>query len=236
MSLRVLLPGLVLLATAGAAEKRVLFLGNSYTYHRDVPALVESMARALGHELTCDTEAAPDAALEDHWNKRTRQRLAATPRCDVLVLQQGPSAAPGNRRHLQTWVGRWAALAREHGVQPAVFMVWPHVGQAARGGFLHVSESYRAAAEAAGAPVYPVGEAWALALHEEPRLQLYEDDGLHSTREGAWLAALVLACGLTGAPPDGVPAELKLRDGSSVTITRERAALFRRVAARVTAR
>lgn len=236
MKLRVLLLGLALLATATAAEKRVLFLGNSYTYHRDVPALVEAMARALGHELTCVTEAAPDAALEDHWSKRTRQRLAATPRWDLLVLQQGPSTTPENRRHLQTWVGRWAKLAREHGVQPAVFMVWPFAGQAARGGFLHVSESYRAAAQAAEAPVYPVGEAWALALHEEPRLQLYEGDGLHSTREGAWLAALVLACGLTGASPDAVPAELQLRDGTRVAIAAERAALFRRVAARVTAR
>ncbi len=236
MKLRVLLLGLALLAAAGAAEKRVLFLGNSYTYHRDVPALVEAMARTLGHELTCLAEAAPDAALEDHWNKRTRQRLAATPRWDVLVLQQGPSTAPENRRHLLKWVGRWAALGRKHGVQPAVFMVWPFAGQAARSGFSHVSESYRAAALAAGAPVYPVGEAWALALHEEPRLRLYEDDGLHSTREGAWLAALVLACGLTGAPSDGVPAEFPLRDGTRIVIKEEHAALFRRIASQVTAR
>lgn len=218
-----------------AADQRVLFLGNSYTYHRDLPALVTAMARSLGHGLVCADHTAPDAALEDHWQARTRRKIAATPRWDVLVLQQGPSTTPENRRHLQHWVQRWADLAREHGVQPAVFMVWPYAGQAARGGFLSVSESHRAAAQHARARLFPVAEAWALALHEEPRLRLYENDGLNSTREGAWLAALVLTHGLTGAAIDAVPAELALRDGTRVAIAEEHAALFRRVVARLAA-
>lgn len=224
---------LSLLAVAPAAEKRVLFLGNSYTYHRDVPALVAAMARHLGHELTCATQAAPDAALEDHWREHTRRKLAVTPRWDVLVMQQGPSTAPENRRHLRKWVQRWSDLAREHGTEPAVFMVWPFASQAAHSGFLPVSESHRAAADAAGARLFPVAEAWAFALHEEPRLHLYESDGLHATREGAWLAALALTRGLTGADVAGVPDRLQLPGGGTVGITPEHGALFRRVVARL---
>lgn len=221
------------LTVSAAAGQRVLFLGNSYTYHRDVPALVAAMARSLGSELTCSTHATPDAALEDHWRPHTRRKLGATPRWDVLVMQQGPSTTPENRRHLQKWVQRWSDLAREHGTEPAVFMVWPLASQAAHRGFLPVSESHRAAAEAAKARLFPVAEAWAFAIHEEPRLRLYENDGLHATREGAWLAALALTRGLTGADVSGVPDRLELADGVTVAIAPEHGALFRRVVARL---
>ena len=231
---------LVIVAVIGHASARgdseatrVLFVGNSYTYHRDVPALVQAMAASLGRALECAHETAPDYSLEDHWASRSQRRLERGGKWDWLIVQQGPSTAPENRAHLRDWVKRWAEVARQHGAQTAVFTVWPFVSQIRGGGFVHVSESHRAAAAHAGVPAFPVAEAWAFALIDDPKLRLYERDGLHSTASGAYLAALVITRGLTGLEVDAVPSTLMLPGGGRFTLEEERAAFLRRVVARV---
>jgi hypothetical protein len=216
-----LLPGL---CAAAAPARRVLFLGNSLTYANDLPALVGAMAKCGGFDLDCTARAKPDFALEDHWSDGARGTLRRG-KFDVVVMQQGPSTQPDSRAHLRVWAGKWAGFARENGAEPVLYMVWPFATQ--KGGFLLVSESYREAARSCGARIFPAGEAWALAYHADPSLRLYEPDALHPTGAGSYLAALVIARGLTGLDPARVPARLKLADGSTLTVDERQAALFR---------
>ncbi len=212
---------------AGAAPaKRVLFLGNSLTCANDLPALVAVMAKCGGFDLDCTARAKPDFALEDHWSDGARGTVRRG-KFDAVVLQQGPSTRPESRANLREWARRWAEFAREHGAEPALYMVWPFATQ--RSGFLLVSESYREAAEASGARILPAGEAWALAYHADPALRLYAPDGLHPTGAGSFLAALVIARGLTGLDPARVPAQLQLPDSTTVSVDKRQAALFRAI-------
>lgn len=212
-------------ATQTPPPLRVLFLGNSLTSGHDVPAMVQAMALVGGREVEVLERTAPDYALEDHWHDGAQSLLKQTPAWDVLVMQQGPSTRPESRAHLKEWTARWAGLARTAGTRPALYMVWPLAQQ--RQGFLLVSKSYREAAAAAGTEIYPAAEAWALALHRQPKLKLYAPDGLHATELGAFLAAITITRGLTGLDPALVPARLKLKSGRVVTVPEEALAVFR---------
>ena len=197
------------LALAGplaAAPLRVLFLGNSLTAGNDVPGLVQAMAQLQGVDLHYAAEHPGGYAIEDHW-RDGHQALLQTGDYDVLVLQQGPSTLPESQAHLRQWTATWAAEARRFGTRPALYMIWPVRTQA--NDFALVSESYRNAALAADAVVFPAGEAWQAAISANPSVQLYSSDGLHAQPAGSFLAAMVIARGLVSLDPARVPASVR---------------------------
>lgn len=213
-----------LLAVAGplaAAPLRVLFLGNSLTAGNDVPGLVQAMARLQGVDLQQVAVHPGGYAIEDHW-RDGRQALLASGDFDVLILQQGPSTLPESQTHLRQWTITWADEARHYGTRPALYMVWPVRTQT--NGFALVSDSYRHAALAADAVVFPVGETWQAALHADPSVQLYSSDNLHALPAGSFLAAMVIARGLVSLDPARVPASVR-----GITVPPATLATFRAV-------
>jgi hypothetical protein len=185
---------------------RVLFIGNSLTYVNDLPGMVAALAETTAGALQIEVRdvSNPDFALEDHWDEpRTIEALNEVP-WDFVILQQGPSSLPENQINLREWATRFAVRIRSDvGGRPALFMVWPDVTRLAF--FDAVSESYRNAAEAADAALYPAGEAWRAAWAEDPSLRLY-GDGYHPSVMGSYLAALTIYHGLTGRSVLGAPA------------------------------
>ena len=182
---------------------RVLFVGNSLTDTNDLPATVSDIAeRAGAGPLETEVVAPGGVSLEDHWTATgARERLEGG-EWDVVVLQQGPSSLPQSRAHLVRWAGRWADLAREHGVRPALLTVWPEAERATS--LPDVIASYAAAARASGALLLPAGEAWQAAWARDPELSLHGADGLHPSELGTGLAALVVYAGLTGTEPEAL--------------------------------
>lgn len=212
------------LALAGplvAAPLRVLFLGNSLTAGNDVPGLVQAMAQLQGVDLQFSAVHPGGYAIEDHW-RDGHQALLRTGDYDVLVLQQGPSTLPESQAHLRQWTITWAAEARRFGTRPALYMIWPVRTQA--NGFALVSQSYRNAADAADAVVFPAGEAWQAALRADPSVRLYSNDDLHALPAGSFLAAMVIARGLVSLDPARVPASVH-----GLTIPADTLATFRAV-------
>ena len=206
-------------ASAPAAQLpplRVLFIGNSLTSWHNLPAYVASLARQGGDTTFRYRMIAPPAVgLEDHWRIPRTRRALAQERWDVIVMQQGPSAEPESRVHLCTWTKRFADLARSRGAKPRLLMVW----SAGRFGLQEVIDSYAAAAAAANAPALPAGAAWAAAWKRKPGLALHARDGLHPSRLGTYLAALVVYAGLRDVSPLTLP--------SSVVVARKRFAVSR---------
>jgi hypothetical protein len=84
---------------ASAATLRVLFVGNSYTYVNDLPALVAAMGATQGVTVQVTMRAEPDYSLADHLRDRRLRVLLSLP-WDWVVLQQGPSSLPASRAEL----------------------------------------------------------------------------------------------------------------------------------------
>ena len=220
------------LGAASAASEpkpplRVLFIGNSLTSWHNLPGYVASLATRSGDSTFRYRMIAPPAVgLEDHWRIQRTRRALAEQRWDVVVMQQGPSAEPTSRVHLCTWTKRFADLARSRGAHPRLLMVW----SAGRFGLQEVIDSYAAAAAAADAPALPAGVAWAAAWKRKPGLVLHARDGLHPSRLGTYLAALVVYAGLRGVSPLKLPSSV-LVSGKRFTVSRQNAQILRAAAA-----
>jgi hypothetical protein len=193
-------------AQRSALPRRVLFIGNSYTYVNDLPRMVGALADSAGVELQIDWVTAPGASLEDHWNEGTARRRIAEGGWDVVVLQQGPSSQPEGRRVLREFVGRFAVLIRRAGGRPALYMVWPSRGR--QQDTTGVRESYTAAAEAVDGLLFPASEAWRAAWRRDSTLAFYSSDDLHPTLLGSYLTALVMVGQLLGRTPVGLPSRI----------------------------
>ena len=73
-------------------------------------------------------------------------------------MQDVPPYLPEDREHLRIWASRFADVAREAGTRPALLTVWPDLER--RSALPDVVASQRLAAQAAGAQLLPVAEAW----------------------------------------------------------------------------
>jgi len=199
-----LFAALVLAEPADRRPLHILFVGNSLTYVNDLPALVAGLAEGAGEPAPVwDAVVEGGFSLEDHWARGDAQRAIARGGWDFVVLQQGPSASPEGRVSLARDGKRFADLVRESGARPALYMVWPSTSRS--GDFPGVVDSYRAAAERAGALLLPAGEAWRIARKTAPEIALYSKDGLHPTVEGSYLAAAVIVARLYGRAASGLP-------------------------------
>jgi hypothetical protein len=185
-------------------QQRVLFIGNSLTFANDLPKMVESLARAKDVRVTAEMIAFPDYSLEDHWQRGDGVRAIRRGGWSLVVLQQGPSALHESQVLLREYVKRFDAEIRKAGAKTGVYMVWP--SRSRMQDFDGVSASYSAAARDVNGLLFPVGDAWRAAWKRDPSLALYSADGLHPTREGTYLAALMIVTKAFGLSPMELPA------------------------------
>jgi hypothetical protein len=192
-------------ADAAGEPLRILFIGNSLTAWNDLPAIVQSLAVAGGHDRpVIQSITRGGFSLEDHWNEGEAQRVMTGARWNVVVLQQGPSALVDSRRLLVAYARRFAGVIRRAGAIPALYMVWPSMDR--RFDYAGVSASYTAAARAVNGTLFAAGDIWRSVLSTYPDIRLYSDDGLHPTLAGSYLAALVIYRGVYKSQSLALPA------------------------------
>jgi hypothetical protein len=208
--------------------RRVLFIGNSYLYTQNIAGIVQALAdSAHGDRLAVQTVASPDMALIDHWSSGAAQAEIAKGGWEWVVLQQGPSSVEANRDTLRLAAQRFAVDIRKIGGVPALFSAWPTADR--RQDFPRAIESYTLAAQDVAGVLLPVASSWLAAWSRDPNLALYAD-GLHPSAAGAYLASLVVYSRLLDKSAKGLPATLRLTDGSLLTIPRDVAAVLQAAA------
>lgn len=190
--------GRAALPADGEPPLRILFIGNSQTSTNDLPAFVAEIAKASEHPKVVYRTVAPSAVtLEGNWFRGRAVRALEAEPWDAVVMQQGPSVLPESRAKLCFYAKAFADEARARGARPYLFMVWPRRGS----GLTEVINAYAAAAAAADATLLPAGAAWGAALQRMPSLPLHAWDGLHPSRLGTYLAALVVYAGVLQISP-----------------------------------
>jgi hypothetical protein len=189
---------------------RVLFLGSSLTYANDMPGIVQALARSVGETLDVAQVSRGGASLEDQWNQGSALSKIKAGKWDVVVLQQGPSSTPENRKNLRHWTRRFADPIRKAGGRPALYMVWPGLDRFDY--FDEVRESYTSAAEDVDGMLFPAGEAWRAVLRRDSKVALYKRDGVHPTPAGSLTVALSIFGILYGCSPLELPARAFARE------------------------
>ncbi len=194
------------------ARLSVLFVGNSYTYVNDLPALVARMSRAAGPLIETDSVATSGATLRMHWESNAAPTRIMSGGWSAVVLQ-GQSVEPVlHNAEFRTYAGRFALLVAGAHARAVFFATWPRRAgdtlyeEPWSGGSPEVFNArldlaYAQVAAAAGGTVAHVGDAWVASLRAVPAVDLYAADGSHPSPAGTWLAACVIYRAITGSPP-----------------------------------
>jgi hypothetical protein len=178
------------------------------------------------------------AASQDHGLTRLLQQI----HWDVVVLQERiwvPSL-PLEERARQMYPYAWSLdgdIATTQ-ARTMLFMTWGYEhgyrgvsGDTYAGMQSRLAAGYEDLGRKLGAPVAPVGLAWAAALRRRPDLDLWASDGQHPSKVGSFLAACVFYGALTGRDPSESSFTDGLDPGTARYLKRVAASVALRLAA-----
>ena len=181
---------------------KVLFIGNSFTYYNDLPAMVQAMADAAGLEAQTRMVAFGGYFLRQHTDpedKHYGEALEALKeKWDVVVLQEQSKAPAVAPEIFAEGTARLMPYIEAAGARPLFYMTWPY-----RQGSVKLESSgmeypemlekltagYEAEMVRYGAEGVRVGEAFVKLQEKYPYLTPYLPDCYHPNPAGTYLAA-----------------------------------------------
>lgn len=214
-------------ADAAAGTLRVLFIGNSYVFTNDLPAVLRAMAATAGEPPTIETAEVlvGGATLQNHWTTGTAPARIDDKTWTHVVLQ-GQSVEPlWQPAVFQKYAASFGERVVAAGARPTWFATWARgegdatYAETWSGGTPSAMQDALTAAYAKAAAAFStsvlarVGEAFRKVRAERPALALLVDDKSHPTLAGTYLAACTFYLAMVGKPvpaaskpPAGLPA------------------------------
>ena len=193
-------------ASPPAATVEVLFVGDSYTFVNDLPAMTTQLVASATPPVTLKAEAVTvgGASLRQLWETTDAQARIATGHHRFVVIQGKSVEACTDREEYVAYAHRFAELAAAHGATPILYATWPRrTGNEFYAGEHHphtqremvtcLRDGAVAAAGGTKMTIANVRDPWTTALAARPELVLYAPDGSHPSPAGTLLAANVLA-------------------------------------------
>lgn len=210
---RTFLACLLLLAAFGGARTaepqplRVLFIGNSYTYGNDLPAMLDELSKAgKQRPLELGRELQGGYTLEKHWQEGKAAKKIAEQPWDVVVLQEHSLRPISERKLMFDYAAKFDEAIKKRGAKTLLYLTWARQGKGETQGAL--SKAYLDLATDLKAQVAPAGVAWEMALKGDDKLALHQADKSHPTKTGTYLTACVFYGALHGKSPEGLPAKI----------------------------
>jgi hypothetical protein len=190
--------------------KRVLFIGNSFSYYNDslhghLRHLVLDADPGHAKEYVFRSSTISGAYLMEHAGDLPYQLQSK--HWDLVVLQ-GQSREPMASDAAKAERFRQAArgfdgLIKASGAKAAFFMTWAYQGKPEMTEPL--AQGYESIANELDDLVVPVGLAFRRSLQERPSLVLHFKDHMHPSLAGTYLAACTFYAALYGQSPVGNP-------------------------------
>lgn len=202
-------------------NRKVLFLGNSYTQYNNLPNLVSQIATSMGDTLVSSSITPGGQTLQGHSTDVNAQNAIKQNSWDVVVLQeqsQKPAFSPGQvAGDVYPYAKALCDSIRANNscTQPMFYMTWGRKnGDAANcaayppictyGGMQQrLRESYLQMAQDNSALTSPVGAVWKMVRDSVPSINLYDADESHPSFAGSYLAACVFYASIFHRNPHG---------------------------------
>lgn len=226
---------------APSSPTRVLFIGNSYTYSNDMPAILRSLAASAGYSLDFEMEVPDGASLEEHYRRGSVAIATREGAWDFVVLQEQSLRPAMPIRQVEREFFRYGELLGRQikGLHPGAKTIlyvtwgrWHHTGALCEtvpaactywGADSLITLRYRMLAGRMGAKLAPAGPAWRYVQQHHPEIELFNPDAIHPSLEGSYLAACCLYAAIFDEGPEKLTYDYVLAP--------EVAALLRRAAA-----
>lgn len=191
-------------------KKKVLFIGNSYTYANNLPQLLADLALSKQDTVVFDQSVFGGYTFANHCsNSQTWQKIRSN-NWDVVILQaqsQEPSFSPAQVMSNTYPFAKQLSdsiKAANACIEVLFYMTWgrkngdasncinyppvcTYAGMQAR-----LRESYLLFKDSCNAACAPIGVAWKKHVTMYPTVDLYSPDESHPSIQGSYLAACVL--------------------------------------------
>ncbi|AXT59467.1 hypothetical protein D1816_03565 [Aquimarina sp. AD10] len=194
--------GSSVLAQSKKKTLKVLFVGNSYTYVENIPQITSIISDSLQTKLITKKSVIGGAKLRDHWlgnrGLKTKEIIKKN-KFDIVVLQEWSLGTIYESDSIRKYAKLFCDLIKDKGAKPYLYQTWARekVPQHQE----TIAKVYEEVATANEATIVPVGRAWELAKQLRPTIKLYDADGTHPSRLGAFLSAYTFATTITGEMP-----------------------------------
>ena len=198
--------GTVGTARAEETPRRLLFVGNSFTYYNGG---LETHMKALAASASPPRLIEADRATQGgatlrvlHGKESIRQKIRDG-RYDIVILQEDiPELPEHSPAPFFEFGRRFDEEIRAAGGKSLLFMAWPYerLGWVA---LPEIVEAHRELGRELNVPVAPVGLAFERASREHPEIPMLAADREHETLQGTYLAACTIYATLYGENPQG---------------------------------
>jgi hypothetical protein len=185
--------------TSPATEPlKVLFIGNSFTYYNNMPAMLARLTASPGspRRIQVDAVTAGGATLGQLWEWRLARKKIQEHKWDYVVLQEQSARPADNSEKMAEFARKFDTEIRNSGAKTVLYLTWAHRGQPETRPL--IEQAYFALGRELNAQVAPVGPAWQAALARAPNIPLYQSDSRHPTATGSYIAACVFYLVLLG--------------------------------------
>ncbi len=213
---------LLIYSVKSQTTKKVLFLGNSYTYVNDLPSIIDSLANADGNDLIHDQNTPGGYTLEEHSTNATSLAKISSQNWDFVVIQEQSQRPAFSPSQVATEVYPYAKILNDSVVandscsETLFFMTWGRQNGDQTNcqyyppictyeGMQHgLRNSYLQMGVDNYASVSPVGMAWKKVREiTNDTINLYSSDESHPSIYGSYLAACVFYASIFNESPIG---------------------------------
>jgi len=197
--------------TKDPQAKKLLFIGNSFTYVNQLPMALAALVFDSGtsKQLKVAEIVQGGATLDLLWNHSDAKKTIADGGPWTEVVLQEQSQRPYKEPELMfKSVQDFDAAIRQAHARTVLYQTW--CDRNSLGDQQLLTAGYKTAAGKVGAEVVPAGDAFAICLREQPNINLYDADNHHPSKEGTYLAACVFYAKLFGRTPVGLPFDLSV--------------------------
>lgn len=189
-----------------SAEKKVLFIGNSYIYTNDLPSMIDAMAASTEDKMSATSNTPGGCTFSQHCTNQS-MTLIREGGWDVVVLQEQSQFPAFPEWQVEAQVYPYAKrlvdsiYANGDCPEPMFFMTWGRKnGDAQNAGEYPPIGTYEGMdsllrtryiqmGKDNHASVCPVGKVWHYIRHNHSSIELYSGDGSHPSMEGTYAAA-----------------------------------------------
>lgn len=221
---------------AQETPKKVLFVGNSYTYVNNLPSLIQQMSESTGCRMEFEQVTPGGATFNQHCNSSGAMESIGRGGWDAVVLQEQSQLPSFSWSQFSAESLPFAcqlaeaAYARNDCAEVIFYMTWGRkngdAGNADEFDSLAtyegmddlLCERYTYMAQINNASVSPVGRVWRKLRTEHPDIELYQSDESHPSLAGSYAAACSFYTILFHNDPTLVTADLGLDAETAQTI------------------
>lgn len=194
-----------LVSLSGLSQKKVLWLGNSYTGVNNLPGLTDQIANSLGDDIEYDSNTPGGHQLQQHASNATSLAKIASQAWDVVVIQAQSQEPSFPYAQVQANTYPYARILNDSiqsnssCSETMFYMTWGRETGDPQWDSINTFDkmnnrlqlAYEYMANDNDASVAPVGVAWKYIRDNYPGIQLYSGDGSHPSYAGSYLAGSV---------------------------------------------